>query len=52
MFPTKLGPAYSGNMGQNNEFNLLSINVRGIRNFEKLKAVFSWLVRGGSRIFF
>ena len=30
-------------MGRNNEFNLLSLNVRGIRTFEKRKAVFSWL---------
>ena len=29
-------------MGRNNEFNLLSLNARGIRNFEKRKAVFSW----------
>ena len=34
-FPTKLGPTYSGNMGRNNEYNLLSLNVRGIRTFEK-----------------
>ena len=32
-------------MGRNNEFNLLSLNVRGIRTFEKRKAVFSWLVK-------
>ena len=37
-FPTKLGPTYSGNMGHDNEFNLLSTNVRGIRTFEKRKA--------------
>ena len=30
-------------MGRNNEFNLLSLNVSGIRTFEKRKAVFSWL---------
>ena len=32
-------------MGRNNEFNLLSLNVREIRTFEKRKAVFSWLVK-------
>ena len=31
-------------MGHNDEFNLLSLNVRGIRTFEKRKAVFIWLV--------
>ena len=36
----------------NNEFNLLSINVRGIRTFENLKAVFSWLVNSDADIFF
>ena len=51
-FPTKLGPIYSGNMGHNNDFNLLSINVRGIRTFEKWKAVFSWLVNADADIFF
>ena len=39
-------------MGHNNEFNLLSINVRGIRTFEKRKAVFSWLVNWDADIFF
>ena len=39
-------------MGRNNEFNLLSLNVRGIRTFEKRKAVFSWLVNSGANIFF
>ena len=39
-------------MGHNNEFNLLSINVRGIRTFEKRKAVFSWLVNSDADIFF
>ncbi|CAH3172234.1 unnamed protein product [Porites evermanni] len=39
-------------MGHNNEFNLLSINVRGIRTFENLKAVFSWLVNSDADIFF
>ena len=29
-------------MARNNEFNLLSLNVGGIRTFEKRKAVFSW----------
>ena len=38
-FPTKLGSTYSGNIGHNNDFNLLSINVRDIRTFEKRKAV-------------
>ena len=28
-------------MGRNNEFNLLSLNVHGIRTFEKRKAVFN-----------
>ena len=51
-FCTKLGPTYSGNMGHNNEFNLSSINVRGIRTFEKRKAVFSWLVNSDADIFF
>ena len=51
-FPTKLGPTYSGNMGHDNEFNLLSTNVRGIRTFEKRKAVFSWLVNSDADIFF
>ena len=51
-FPTKLGPTYSGNMGHDNEFNLLSTNVRGIRTFEKRKAVFSWLVNSDVDIFF
>ena len=48
----KLGPTYSGNMGTNNEFNLLSLNVRGIRTFKKRKAVFSWPVNSGADIFF
>ena len=39
-------------MGRNNEFNLLSLNVRGIRTFEKRKAVFSWLVNSDADIFF
>ena len=39
-------------MGHNNDFNLLSINVRGIRTFEKRKAVFSWLVNSDADIFF
>ena len=52
-FPhTKLGPTYSGNVGRNNEFNLLSLNVRGIRTFEKRKAVFSWLVNSDADIIF
>ena len=51
-FPTKLGPTYSDNMGQDNDFNLLSINVRGIRTFEKRKAIFSWLVNSDADIFF
>ena len=39
-------------MGRNNEFNLLSLNVRGIRTFEKRKAVFSWLVNSDADIIF
>ena len=39
-------------MGHDNEFNLLSTNVRGIRTFEKRKAVFSWLVNSDVDIFF
>ena len=39
-------------MGHDNEFNLLSTNVRGIRTFEKRKAVFSWLVNSEADIFF
>ena len=35
-----------------NEFNLLSLNVRGIRTFEKRKAVFSWLVNSDADIIF
>ena len=38
-------------MGHNNDFNLLSLNVRWIRTFEKWKAVFSWLVNSGADIF-
>ena len=37
-------------MGRNNEFNLLSLNVRGIRTFENRKAVFSWLVNSDADI--
>ena len=43
---------YSGNMGRNNEFNLLPLNVCGIRTFEKQKAVFSWLVNFDADIIF
>ena len=39
-------------MGHNNEFNLLSSNVRWIRTFEKRKDAFSWLVNSGVDIFF
>ena len=39
-------------MGHNDEFNLLSLNVRGIRTFKKRKAVFIWLVNSGADIFF
>ena len=39
-------------MGYNNEFSLLSLNVRGIRAFEKRKAVFICLVNSGAYIFF
>ena len=39
-------------MGRNNEFNLLSLNVRWIRTFEKRKAVFSWLVNSGADVIF
>ena len=39
-------------MGRNNEFNLLSLNVCGIRTFEKWKAVFSWLVNSDADIIF
>ena len=39
-------------MGRNNEFNLLSLNVRGIRTFEKRKAVFSRLVNSDADIIF
>ena len=51
-FATKLGPTYSGNMGRNNEFNLLPLNVRGIRTIEKRKVVFSWLVNSDADIIF
>ena len=37
-------------MGHNNEFSLLSLNVRGIRAFEKRKAVFICLVNSGAYI--
>ena len=43
---------YSGNMGRNNEFNLLPLNVCRIRTFEKQKAVFSWLVNFDADIIF
>ena len=39
-------------MGLNNGFNVLSLNVRGIRTFEKRKAVFSWLVNSDADIIF
>ena len=39
-------------MGRNNEFNFLSLKVRGIRNFLKRKAVFSWLVNSDADIIF
>ena len=51
-FSTKLGPTYSCNLVRNNEFNLLSLNVRGIRTSETRKAVFSWLVNSDADIIF
>ena len=40
-------------MGLNNiDFNLLSLNVRGIRSFEKRKGVFNWLRKSGADICF
>ncbi|RMX57605.1 hypothetical protein pdam_00015745 [Pocillopora damicornis] len=34
------------------EFSLLSLNARGIRTFEKRKAIFSWLLNSGANICF
>ena len=51
-FSTKLGPTYSCNLVRNNEFNLLSLNVRAIRTSETRKAVFSWLVNSDADIIF
>ena len=40
-------------MGFNNiNFKLLSLNARGIRSFEKLKAVFNWLYKSQADICF
>ena len=40
-------------MGPSNvNFKLLSLNVRGIRTFEKRKAIFNWLSKSGADISF
>ena len=40
-------------MGLNNiDFKLLSLNVRGIRSFEKRKGMFNWLRKSGADICF
>ena len=40
-------------MGLNNiDFKLLSLNVRGIRSFEKRKSVFNWLCKSRADICF
>ena len=44
---------YSGHMERSNvDFKLLSLNARGIRTFEKRKAIFSWLGKSGADICF
>ena len=42
-----------GKVGRSNvDFSLLSLNARGIRTFEKPKAIFSWLFNSGADICF
>ena len=38
--------------GNNFQFKLLSVNVRGIRSFEKRECVFNWLLKQNADIFF
>ena len=38
--------------GNNFQFKLLSLNVRGIRTFEKRKCIFNWLLKQKADIFF
>ena len=38
--------------GNNFQFKLLSLNVRGIRSFEKRECVFNWLLKQNADIFF
>ena len=38
--------------GNNFQFKLLSLNVRGIRSFEKRKCIFNWLLKQKADIFF
>ena len=39
-------------MSKNINFKLVSLNVRGIRSFEKRKAVFNWLYKSRADICF
>ena len=39
-------------VGSNLAFKLLSLNARGIRSFEKRKAVFGWLLKQKADLFF
>ena len=42
-----------GKVGRSNvDFSLLSLNARGIRTFEKPKAILSWLFNSGADICF
>ena len=38
--------------GNNFQFKLLSLNVRGIRSFKKRKCIFNWLLKQKADIFF
>ena len=38
--------------GNSLKFNIISLNVRGIRNFEKRKSIFNWLMKQTSDICF
>ena len=54
IFPTKSSSVFPfGKVGRSNvDFSLLSLNTRGIRTFEKRKAIFSWLLNSGADICF
>ena len=39
-------------MKHNLNFEMLSLNVRGIRSFEKRKALFQWFVQQGADVIF